>query len=420
MPTNYPGAIDTFDLGSPIPTDPKNDPSLSGEVTDLNDAVIAIESELGVVPSGTHASVADRIDDLDTRVQGIEGFVAGADVEYVNQAGDTMTGALNIPNLGFTTEGLTEAMDSDQWPEGLVIQAMNSGSWFTLGEVLNIKESSVRRGQIALGKNGGMWIRGLAGNGPTFGAWQKVWTDSNQGAGSGLDADTLDGQSSAYYRDRANHTGTQVHTTISDFDTGVQQNRLNQLTVPNGNVNMNGYKITNLGAPTSGAHAVNRDFLDSRFTSGHLVEYWGNSTSQDFSSPRSLILESRFNVPSHWNSWGIKIVAHADLWTTESTIEAPTCTISLRLSAPYDVYPGNYYPMDHAIVSIPRASGNRRYSRASLSGTLPISAKDGAPMTDANFRVWMHAYYGDTAGVPGNANIGWDSVHATATLIRLS
>lgn len=37
------------------------------------------------------------------------------------------------------------------------------------------------------------------------------------GAGSGLDADLLDGQSGAFYLARANHTGTQTAATISDF-----------------------------------------------------------------------------------------------------------------------------------------------------------------------------------------------------------
>jgi hypothetical protein len=39
------------------------------------------------------------------------------------------------------------------------------------------------------------------------------------GAGSGLDADLLDGQSSAYFLARANHTGSQLAATISDFST---------------------------------------------------------------------------------------------------------------------------------------------------------------------------------------------------------
>lgn len=40
-------------------------------------------------------------------------------------------------------------------------------------------------------------------------------------SGSGGDADTLDGLDSVYFLARANHTGTQLAATISDFDTAV-------------------------------------------------------------------------------------------------------------------------------------------------------------------------------------------------------
>jgi DNA-binding FrmR family transcriptional regulator len=39
------------------------------------------------------------------------------------------------------------------------------------------------------------------------------------GAASGLDADVLDAQEGTYYLARANHTGTQLAATISDFST---------------------------------------------------------------------------------------------------------------------------------------------------------------------------------------------------------
>ncbi|HEB13896.1 MAG TPA: MerR family transcriptional regulator, partial [candidate division WWE3 bacterium] len=42
------------------------------------------------------------------------------------------------------------------------------------------------------------------------------------GAGSGLNADLLDGQEGSYYLSRANHTGTQLSATISDFDEASQ------------------------------------------------------------------------------------------------------------------------------------------------------------------------------------------------------
>lgn len=45
---------------------------------------------------------------------------------------------------------------------------------------------------------------------------------TNDGAGSGLDADLLDGQHGAFYLARANHTGTQLAATISDFNEAAQ------------------------------------------------------------------------------------------------------------------------------------------------------------------------------------------------------
>ena len=43
------------------------------------------------------------------------------------------------------------------------------------------------------------------GRGSSWGSLQKVWTDGNDGSGSGLDADTLDGvQGSSYLRSDAN------------------------------------------------------------------------------------------------------------------------------------------------------------------------------------------------------------------------
>lgn len=46
-----------------------------------------------------------------------------------------------------------------------------------------------------------------------------VWTSSNDGAGSGLDADFLDGSSGAFFLARANHTGTQAWSTITGTPT---------------------------------------------------------------------------------------------------------------------------------------------------------------------------------------------------------
>lgn len=52
---------------------------------------------------------------------------------------------------------------------------------------------------------------------------------------------------------RANHTGTQAASTISDFDTQVRASRLDQMAAPTASVSMNSQKITNLAAPTAGS-----------------------------------------------------------------------------------------------------------------------------------------------------------------------
>ena len=53
-----------------------------------------------------------------------------------------------------------------------------------------------------------------------------------------------------------------AHTKISDFDTGVQANRLDQMTAPTGSVSLNSQKITNLADPTGDNDAANKGYVD--------------------------------------------------------------------------------------------------------------------------------------------------------------
>lgn len=62
---------------------------------------------------------------------------------------------------------------------------------------------------------------------------------------------------------RANHTGTQAASTISDFDTQVRTSRLDQMAAPTGSVSLNSQKITGLADGTSAGDAVNKGQLDA-------------------------------------------------------------------------------------------------------------------------------------------------------------
>ena len=56
-------------------------------------------------------------------------------------------------------------------------------------------------GQMAMGAGNPAhtYLRGWWANGGSGYGWQKIWTDGNDGSGSGLDADLLDGQHGSYY-----------------------------------------------------------------------------------------------------------------------------------------------------------------------------------------------------------------------------
>lgn len=80
------------------------------------------------------------------------------------------------------------------------------------------------------------------------------------------DSDLLQGQNSAYHLSRANHTGTQLAATVSDFDTQVRTSRLDQMAAPTGSVSMNNQKITSLLDPTSAQDAATKAYVDATAT----------------------------------------------------------------------------------------------------------------------------------------------------------
>jgi hypothetical protein len=63
---------------------------------------------------------------------------------------------------------------------------------------------------------------------------------------------------------RANHTGTQTASTVSDFDTQVRTSRLDQMAAPTGSVSLNSQKVTSLATPTDNADAATKLYVDTK------------------------------------------------------------------------------------------------------------------------------------------------------------
>ena len=63
---------------------------------------------------------------------------------------------------------------------------------------------------------------------------------------------------------RANHTGTQTASTVSDFDTQVRTSRLDQMAAPTAAVSVNSQKVTSLATPTDNADAATKLYVDTK------------------------------------------------------------------------------------------------------------------------------------------------------------
>lgn len=62
---------------------------------------------------------------------------------------------------------------------------------------------------------------------------------------------------------RANHTGTQLASTISNFDTQVRTSRLDQMTAPTNPVSMNSQRLTSVLDPSSAQDAATKNYVDA-------------------------------------------------------------------------------------------------------------------------------------------------------------
>ena len=85
MGTNYPGAVDS--LTNPAAGDALNSPSHAAQHANANDAIEAVQTELGANPSGSEATVVARLDKIEDGTRLGTGSVGAT--QLANDAVDT-------------------------------------------------------------------------------------------------------------------------------------------------------------------------------------------------------------------------------------------------------------------------------------------------------------------------------------------
>jgi hypothetical protein len=110
------------------------------------------------------------------------------------------------------------------------------------------------------------YLRGWWANGGTGYAWQKIWTNGNDGSGSGLDADLLDGQDGSYYRNGGNAD------TLDNIDSA---SFLRSDTADTINLNV---RVTMKGLFNTGSSGTNGNSSASHYD-------WGNQVAGAWSHP---------------------------------------------------------------------------------------------------------------------------------------
>ena len=121
MTSNYPTSLDTF--VNPTATDPLNSVTVphASQHDNINDAVLAIETELGTDPSGSSATVKARLDGFNP--------TAGTLVASASIAGSSNAGAISYGTLSYSDTGhyLTLQSNLNSYTQ-MEIQNTNNGT----------------------------------------------------------------------------------------------------------------------------------------------------------------------------------------------------------------------------------------------------------------------------------------------------
>lgn len=170
---DYPEAI--TNLTNPLSTDKMNSPSHSEQHSNANDEIKAIETELGINPSGSGETVKARLDTNDTAVglnttHRTNNTQAHSDY-LINNGDDTTSGTITAagfsgPLTGNVTGDVSGQAGTVATITGLAPDTQNT--YARTQYLIPYASSTTAWGQIAIGTSGQVLTSGGAGVAPSF------------------------------------------------------------------------------------------------------------------------------------------------------------------------------------------------------------------------------------------------------------
>ena len=197
MAINYPNSLDNFT--NPTSSSPINSPSHSEQHANANDAIEAIEGELGTNPKGAKATVKARLDDVDTAIAtkapitsptftGTVTIPSGSaitGVPYLATA-NTFTTTQTITPSSTTAVNLVLKATAGQTSDLMQLQNQSGSviSYIDSNAIFNFTNNGTGASSYSSIKVGGRWIRnearlGLSRFGVTTGEWHMATDPDN-------------------------------------------------------------------------------------------------------------------------------------------------------------------------------------------------------------------------------------------------
>ena len=120
----------------------------------------------------------------------------------------SISGTADTANLVFNeTASLTSNPSPSQAGSGIGAALRNNNAdglndGGTTHGVMTYRREATGNASTQLGftKNNNLWIRGNCGTLAVYSNWYQIWSENNQGASSGLDADKMDGKQGLWYQ----------------------------------------------------------------------------------------------------------------------------------------------------------------------------------------------------------------------------